>query len=188
MLVRMTLPLSAAHSPATLTPAADPTRDASSSESPRPSRRYWTPEDKAECLALFAESGLSAAAFCREMNISEATFAFWRRQARAAALESPGAPEAGDDVGDEVADAPVESPASVRSGPSRFAAVQLVAATPASTPPPAPRALPSARELGLVLRWPNGVTAELTGLDVATTSALVRELASSWAPTAMTGA
>lgn len=182
MLVRMTLPLSAAHSPATPTPSAASSRDASGSDThaPRP-RRAWTPEDKAECLALFASSGLSAAAFAREMDIPEATFALWRRQAREAALvESAG--DGRDDAGDEGREESVSGRCS-----ARFAAVQLVEPPPTPPPPTSPstlRARSSSRELGLVLRWPNGVTAELTGLDGATAGALVRELAASWAPAA----
>jgi transposase-like protein len=50
---------------------------------PKPrSRRCWTEQDKTECLALFAQSGLSAADFCRQRGISAATFSQWRRQAR----------------------------------------------------------------------------------------------------------
>ncbi|MDO8544591.1 MAG: transposase [Opitutaceae bacterium] len=45
-------------------------------------RTCWTEQDKAECLALFAQSGLSAADFCRQLGISAATFSLWRRHAR----------------------------------------------------------------------------------------------------------
>lgn len=45
----------------------------------RPERHRRTEKEKAEYLTLFAESGLSAAAFCREMGLSDATFALWRR-------------------------------------------------------------------------------------------------------------
>lgn len=45
-------------------------------------RTCWTEQDKTECLTLFAESGLSAADFCRQLGISAATFSLWRRHAR----------------------------------------------------------------------------------------------------------
>ncbi|MDO8540478.1 MAG: transposase [Opitutaceae bacterium] len=51
----------------------------------------WTEQDKAECLALFAQSGLHAAEFCRQLGISAATFSRWRRNVRsddAPAVES----------------------------------------------------------------------------------------------------
>ena len=44
-------------------------------------RTCWTEQDKAECLALFAQSGLNAAEFCRQLGISAATFSLWRRTA-----------------------------------------------------------------------------------------------------------
>jgi transposase-like protein len=49
-------------------------------------RRHWTLEEKAEHLALFAESGLTQVEYCEEMGISPATFSLWRRQSR---VESP---------------------------------------------------------------------------------------------------
>lgn len=45
-------------------------------------RTCWTEQDKTECLALFAQSGLTAAEFCRQLGISAATFSLWRRHAR----------------------------------------------------------------------------------------------------------
>ncbi|HYN64039.1 MAG TPA: transposase, partial [Candidatus Limnocylindrales bacterium] len=50
-------------------------------------RTCWTEQDKKECLALFTQSGLSAADFCRQLGISAATFSLWRRSARSG--ESP---------------------------------------------------------------------------------------------------
>ncbi|MDB6170305.1 MAG: hypothetical protein JWM88_3169 [Verrucomicrobia bacterium] len=46
------------------------------------SRRVYTVQEKAEHLALFEQSGMSPADFCREMSLNEATFSLWRRQAR----------------------------------------------------------------------------------------------------------
>lgn len=41
-----------------------------------------TPEERAEWVRLFEESGKSAADFCRELGLAETTFAVWRKQAR----------------------------------------------------------------------------------------------------------
>ena len=46
------------------------------------SRRIYTPQEKAEYVALFEQSGMTQAAFCREMSLNEATFSPWRRTAR----------------------------------------------------------------------------------------------------------
>jgi transposase-like protein len=45
-------------------------------------RTCWSEQDKTECLALFAQSGLSAADFCGQLGISPATFSLWRRTER----------------------------------------------------------------------------------------------------------
>ena len=87
-------------------PSASP---APSSAAPRV-RRHWSLEEKAEYLALFAESGLSQAEYCEQMGLSPATFSMWRRQSR------------------------VESPAEAASDPT-FAEV-LVAAPGACVSPP----------------------------------------------------
>lgn len=47
-------------------------------------RTCWTAQDKAECLALFTQSGKNAAEFCRQLGIPSATFSLWRRAARGA--------------------------------------------------------------------------------------------------------
>lgn len=47
-------------------------------------RTCWTAQDKIECLALFAQSGLNAAEFCRQLGMSAATFSLWRRAAHGA--------------------------------------------------------------------------------------------------------
>ena len=49
------------------------------------SRRVYTAQEKTEHLALFEQSGMSPADFCREMSLNEATFSLWRRQARESA-------------------------------------------------------------------------------------------------------
>jgi transposase-like protein len=74
-------------------------------------RTCWTEQDKAECLALFAQSGVTAAEFCRQLGISAATFSHWRRHARS--LDGP----------------------SVESGP-HFAQVCLTESTPGVNTPP----------------------------------------------------
>jgi transposase-like protein len=65
----------------------NPTRRASQRSKPgaviRAPQRQRTPEERADLLALFAQSGQSAAAFCREMGLGEQTFYTWRRKARA---------------------------------------------------------------------------------------------------------
>lgn len=45
-------------------------------------RRIYSPQEKADYLALFEQNGVTQADFCKEMSISEATFSFWRRAAR----------------------------------------------------------------------------------------------------------
>lgn len=78
-------------------------------------RTCWTEQDKTECLALFGQSGLTAAEFCRQLGISSATFSLWRRTARSSE------------------DASVD-------GPPHFAQVRLSEAQPgASTPEPITR-------------------------------------------------
>ncbi|MGH7960058.1 MAG: IS66 family insertion sequence element accessory protein TnpA [Opitutaceae bacterium] len=47
-------------------------------------RRRWTAEEKAEHLALFADSGLSQVEYCEQMGLSPATFSLWCRQSRVA--------------------------------------------------------------------------------------------------------
>lgn len=59
--------------PPILTPAA---------EAATRSRKVYTPQEKTEFLALFEQSAMSPADFCREMSLNEATFSLWRRQAR----------------------------------------------------------------------------------------------------------
>ena len=49
------------------------------------SRRVYSPQERAEYLALFEQSAMSPADFCREMTLNEATFSLWRRQARESA-------------------------------------------------------------------------------------------------------
>lgn len=115
-----------------------------------PPRRVRSATERAECLALFAESGLSAAAFCREMQLSETTFALWRRQARTAA--EPPMP--------------------------RFAPVQIVADPPlalsAEASPAAVGKTSSDLSLQLTVRWPSGVEAWVHGLDPVTLLHVVR--------------
>lgn len=50
------------------------------------SRRIRTVEERNEYVALFAKSGLSAAAFCREHGLSEQGFYYWRKMAPRARL------------------------------------------------------------------------------------------------------
>lgn len=62
----------------TVTPVAD-----------RPRVRIsTTPEERAEWVRLFEESGKSAAEFCAELGLAPSTFAVWRQQTR-----GPVAPE-----------------------------------------------------------------------------------------------
>lgn len=41
-----------------------------------------TPEERAEWVRLFEESGKTAAEFCKELGLAETTFAVWRKQGR----------------------------------------------------------------------------------------------------------
>jgi len=59
-----------------------PTAVAAATAATTRTRTCWTEQDKTECLALFAQSGLTAADFCRRLGISAATFSLWRRNAR----------------------------------------------------------------------------------------------------------
>jgi transposase-like protein len=45
-------------------------------------QQQWTEKEKTEHLALFAESGLELAAFCKEMGLSETVLASWLEEAR----------------------------------------------------------------------------------------------------------
>jgi transposase-like protein len=59
--------------PAPLTPAT---------ETASRSRKVYSPQERADYLALFEQSAMSPADFCRELSLNEATFSLWRRQAR----------------------------------------------------------------------------------------------------------
>src|SRR5688572_5309628 len=96
-----------------------PTTPSAAAEAAGRTRRVYTAQEKAEYLALFEQSGLSAAEFSKEMAISEATFSLWWRRAR----EGTGQPE---------------------SGP-QFAEVQLSAAPPSAHPTMAVVHLPGGR-------------------------------------------
>jgi transposase-like protein len=59
---------------------------APASGTPRPadrarSRRRWNAEQKAELLAAFAASGVTATRFCRDRGVHPATLSGWQRQA-----------------------------------------------------------------------------------------------------------
>lgn len=85
----------------------------------RRTRTCWTEQDKAECLALFAQSGVTAAEFCRQLGISAATFSLWRRNARSgvgSAVES----------GPHFAQVGVTEPAPAVSTPQMVAATAVV--------------------------------------------------------------
>jgi transposase-like protein len=45
-----------------------------------------TPEERAEWVRLFEESGKTAAEFCKELGLAETTFAVWRKQGRGPAV------------------------------------------------------------------------------------------------------
>ena len=117
-------------------------------------RRPWTDAEKTEYLALFAESGLPSATFCREMESPEATLWLWRRQAR----EATPATVAGDAIADTA---------------DGFAAVQVVDTMSAR------RSAPVAAGLTLTLRWPTGLQAHLTGLEAPLVETLVEPLVES---------
>jgi transposase-like protein len=70
-----------ANTPPHATTTAAATTSATATTKTR-TRTCWTEQDKTECLALFAQSGLTAAEFCRQLGISAATFSLWRRTAR----------------------------------------------------------------------------------------------------------
>jgi transposase-like protein len=48
-----------------------------------------TPEERAEWVRLFEESGKTATEFCKELGLAETTFAVWRKQVRGPAPASP---------------------------------------------------------------------------------------------------
>lgn len=81
------------------------------------SRITWSPEERAEWLWLFEQSGKSSAEFCRDNDLSPATLSLWRSQM----------PE----VIDEPSGSLVEITSALTSAP---------AATSASVAPPAPAA------------------------------------------------
>lgn len=138
------------------TSATDATTTATAETETR-TRTCWTAQDKAECLALFAQSGLSAAEFCRQLGISAATFSLWRRSARSGVAPS------------------VESP-------PHFAQVCLTEPEPGvSTPAPMTTATAAvaATAAAVVIFLPGGVKLEATsGTDPAWLARLVKTLAS----------
>ena len=73
--------MSASTSPTETTTTAAAAKTATTKHKSR-TRTCWTEQDKSECLALFVQSGLCAADFCRQLGISPATFSLWRRTAR----------------------------------------------------------------------------------------------------------
>lgn len=75
----MTTPNPASQPVANVTPS--PTTSAATEAQAR-SRRKWSTEEKAECLALFRESGMSQADFANEMKMPAATLSLWLRQER----------------------------------------------------------------------------------------------------------
>lgn len=55
------------------------------STAPKPRVRInTTPEERAEWVRHFEESGKSAPEFCKELGLAESTFAVWRKQVREA--------------------------------------------------------------------------------------------------------
>ena len=72
--------------PSATIPTTAPSPSVAASEGKPRVRRHWSLEEKAEHLALFAESGLSQIEYCEEMGLSPATFSLWRRGSR---VESP---------------------------------------------------------------------------------------------------
>lgn len=51
---------------------------------PPRARVTWTPEERAEWLAMFEMSGQTAAEFCRDNDLSPATLSWWLRKPQAA--------------------------------------------------------------------------------------------------------
>jgi len=51
-------------------------------DNPRRRRRRWTAEQKADLLARFGTSGLTAAEFCRQAGLRPATISGWARRQR----------------------------------------------------------------------------------------------------------
>jgi transposase-like protein len=123
-------------------------------------RRQWTEEEKAATLVLLAESNMSVAEFSRAMDIPEATLYLWRRQAGSdLSYMSPGS-ETGRFV----------SPAI----PSvQFAEVQVVDGADRDVHEFS-RGL--AQGVTMALRWPTGMTADISGLDASTLETVVRTL------------
>jgi len=110
-------------------------------------RTCWTKQDKAGCPALFAEGGLSASDFCRQLGISAATFSLWRRTARGEAV------------------------APTRSAPG-FAQVRLSAAQP-----DAPAGKPSVAPAVVMMHLPGGARLEVpAGTDAAWLAQVVKTL------------
>jgi transposase-like protein len=48
----------------------------------RRTRRRWTPQQRAEWVALFDKSGQSVLSFCRDHDLRAATLSLWRAQRR----------------------------------------------------------------------------------------------------------
>ena len=69
---------------------AQPSATAGTESKPR--RRRWTPTEKAEYVALFAESRLTQTEFCRAMGVPAPCFSQWRRGTPPRRESAAGAP------------------------------------------------------------------------------------------------
>jgi hypothetical protein len=112
--------------------------------------KQWTEKEKTEHLALFTESGLEPAAFCKEMGLSETVLASWLEEARE----------------------------NVSGAAPRFVPVELVASSARSVTPGNYQST-NTQGPSLHVRMPNGTEAQVTGLDHLSSEAvalLLREM------------
>ena len=133
--------------------------DTASASAPQAPPEHHEPPEQAAYLALWAESGLSRAAFCREMGLREATVATW-----AAAATAP-----------PPRFAPVEV---VAPAPRPLAPVRRGR----------PRAAPASAALTLHVRLPSGVEATVTGLADGAVASLLGAVVTAGLPIAPGGA
>jgi hypothetical protein len=119
------------------------------------SRQRWTAQEKSEYLTLFSGSGLTAAEFCREMGLSDATFYLWRRQQQGQDKPEIARVVLSDDC-DDSDDAGDESIKPAHTAATRGSSVYV--------------------------KMPNGVKAKVSGLDARATLELLTSLARHCSP------
>ena len=90
-------------------------------------RVTWSVEDRAAWLELFTKSGQTAAEFCRDNDLPQATLSFWLRQSQEVPVE-PG------ELVEVALPVPVTAADRISSGTRRTAATARLSSRPSTTP------------------------------------------------------